>query len=413
MADTRILIVDDDSITKDILKEIIKNDGFIPVLASNGREAMDLIKKEPFLIIITDIEMPVMDGNELITLIREIDRDAIIIVLTSHSELELVIDIMKKGVYDYIIKPIEQGEILMKIGRAYETACLRKTVKVRENEKVARLENQLNWLKWNEQILRRDFDRIDSTLFKSLHTSFNQGAGFGSILTLINIVSSTAVKEGKNYLIDAEVFDMIKYSSDLAFKTIDVFASINNIISNKFQFKTMSLEDLHELLNYTIIKLSKYKKMKNHTILISDKKSFFSEKNVQIEPVYFEVAFTELLVNAFKFSKKNTIITVIMEMVDKNLELSVISDPEPGPGKIIGIPEEYQNLIFEPFFRMANNVYEDYQALDFGLGLVTVNKIVLKHNGTIKVYNAKDHSNIESDPVIKVDFTVSLPFISS
>lgn len=409
MSDSRILIVDDDDITREMLREIVKNDGYTPVLASNGKEAMELIRKEPFLVIITDIEMPVMDGNELIAQIRELDGDTVIIVLTGHSELNLVIDIMKKGVYDYIIKPVESGEIVIKLRRAFETAHLRSVVKIRENERLAKLENQLEWFKWNEQILKRDYDRIDSTLFKSLHMSFNQGAGFGTILTLIQMISSTAIREGKHYLIDSEIFDLIRLSGDLALKTIETFGLINKIVSNTFELKRMTLSELHGTLQSIAEKLSRYRQMKSHAVLISSSKSVFSEKEILIEPAYFEVSFQELLMNAFKFSRSGSKITVILDIVGANAELSVISDPEPLPGKIIGIPKEYESLVFEPFFRMANTVHENYNTLDFGLGLVVVEKIISKHGGSVKASNVRDHSDIGTDPVVKVDFTAVLP----
>jgi signal transduction histidine kinase len=78
-----------------------------------------------------------------------------------------------------------------------------------------------------------------------------------------------------------------------------------------------------------------------------------------------------------------------------------------------GIPQEYENIIFEPFFRMVNNVYEKYDTIDYGLGLTIVEKIIRKHNGEVSVTNVKDNSDFSRDPVTKVSFTIKIPLVIS
>ncbi len=405
----RLLIVEDDAVTRDTLTEILRAEGYQITAASNGREAVELFMIDPFPVVITDVEMPVMDGNELISILKDFDMDPVIIVLTGHNELDIVIGIMKKGVFDYIIKPVDGRDMVMKLGRAFDVASLKRMKKIHEKEKLVKLENQISWLNWNEQIIKRDYDRIDRTLFKSLHTSFNQGGGFGSLVTLINIITQSAVKEGDNYLINSEIFDIITYNSVIAQKTIDFFSEINFILSTDFKTKVVSISEIYDSIKAIIDRQGDNKKVKGNNILFSDRKMNFDDKMVLIEPKYFEKTISELFMNAFKYSSKNSDITVIIDASDKNAEISVINVPEKLPGGIEGIPPEYENLIFEPFFRLVSNVYEDFDSLDYGLGLVIVDKVVTKLGGSVSASNIRDYSNIAASSVVKVDFTVSLP----
>jgi K+-sensing histidine kinase KdpD len=70
---------------------------------------------------------------------------------------------------------------------------------------------------------------------------------------------------------------------------------------------------------------------------------------------------------------------------------------------------EYENIIFEPFFRKVKYVHEKYKTLDYGLGLTLVDRIIRKHNGKVIMYNITDYSDINKNPIKKVCCEVTLP----
>jgi len=76
----------------------------------------------------------------------------------------------------------------------------------------------------------------------------------------------------------------------------------------------------------------------------------------------------------------------------------------------LGIPKEYEKVVFEPFYRLSKLVYEKYNTLDFGIGLTFVEKIVARHGGEIFAENIVDYSDITKDPQVKVNLMISLPF---
>jgi len=99
----------------------------------------------------------------------------------------------------------------------------------------------------------------------------------------------------------------------------------------------------------------------------------------------------------------------------------VINHPAVIKDDVVGIPIEYENIVFEPFFRISKVLYENYDSLDYGLGLTLTEKIIKTHNGKIAISNVMDHSSIidatsnvenltqKKDPITIVSCEIQLP----
>ncbi|HNR88532.1 MAG TPA: response regulator [Spirochaetota bacterium] len=412
MNDSRILLVEDEEMSRDLVMGILKDRGYAVTACENGEAALGAYQMRPFPLVITDIDMPVMDGNELIRQIKGIDENQVIIVLTIHEETKIVIDIMRNGVFDYLIKPPVANDLLCKVERAMEVAELKRMKRVLEAEKTVRLENQLQWFTWNEKIIQRDYDRVDQTLFYSLHSSFNQGAGFGALLTLISLISETAEKVDDNYLIDSLLFDLINKNAQMAERTLNVFSDINRIINNDLNMERSNVADVCTMLRIIVREHAELASKKKQELMLSELKPGFEKFEVMIDHDYMAKAASELLVNALKFSDSNSTIYLLIDMRgNDSLAISFISKPTKTEKGIEGIPIEYENLVFEPFFRLTGATFEQYETLDYGLGLTVVEKIITKHGGRITVSNILDYTDISREPIVKVNFSLSLPLI--
>jgi two-component system response regulator PilR (NtrC family) len=119
MADT-ILIVDDEPIIRESASFILRKEGFEVDEAPSGRAAYDMFVKKAYDLVITDLEMPEMKGIELLTRIREISPQAIVIIITAYGSLETAISALRQGAGDYLLKPIEFDELTLKIRRLLE-----------------------------------------------------------------------------------------------------------------------------------------------------------------------------------------------------------------------------------------------------------------------------------------------------
>lgn len=114
----RILVADDEPLVRRSLSELLSLSGYSVHTASNGREALELLKSSPVTdIVIADIKMPELDGIQLLKHIKRQHIDSQVILVTGYGSIENAIEAMKEGAYDYITKPIVDGEIKILIDR--------------------------------------------------------------------------------------------------------------------------------------------------------------------------------------------------------------------------------------------------------------------------------------------------------
>jgi len=120
-----ILVIDDDEASRFGLKKALSIQ-FELHEASNGKEGLSLARKIEPDIVITDMVMPEMDGMELLTSIKKLEFDPIVIFITAYGNERIAVDAMKSGAYDYIAKPFELEELKLIIRNASEKVRLRK-----------------------------------------------------------------------------------------------------------------------------------------------------------------------------------------------------------------------------------------------------------------------------------------------
>ena len=118
----KVLIVDEESLVNRFLESRLKREGFSVVFATDGQQALILIQDQKFDLILVDLMIPNVAGRELI---MEIQRNPLnsqtpIIVLTSLSSDELIVDVLASGVKDYILKPFSVNVIVAKLKQLTE-----------------------------------------------------------------------------------------------------------------------------------------------------------------------------------------------------------------------------------------------------------------------------------------------------
>jgi DNA-binding NtrC family response regulator len=112
-----ILIVDDEEIIRESLSFVLKKEGYRVVEAANGRIAANLVKEDSFDLVLTDLEMPEMKGIELLEFIAQYSPDTLVVIITAYGSIETAIAGLRKGAMDYILKPLEFDELLVKVRR--------------------------------------------------------------------------------------------------------------------------------------------------------------------------------------------------------------------------------------------------------------------------------------------------------
>ena len=110
-----ILIVDDEKDIRESLSAVLKTEGYICTEAENGEKAIEKIEASNFDIIISDIVMPRVDGMKLLEKSLQISPSTLIVLMTAYASIETAISALRKGAADYLLKPIEFDEVIMRV----------------------------------------------------------------------------------------------------------------------------------------------------------------------------------------------------------------------------------------------------------------------------------------------------------
>ncbi len=141
----KILVVDDEVQTLEMLQMLLEMYGFEVLLAENGHQALQVYANEKPAIVLTDIKMPIMDGMEVLTKIKEINPTAEVIVITGHGDMDLAIKALNLDATDFINKPVQRKVLDQALKRAEERIQMAKNneenlqIEIEENRAVLRV----------------------------------------------------------------------------------------------------------------------------------------------------------------------------------------------------------------------------------------------------------------------------------
>ena len=121
----RILVVDDEKIVRESLFHWFQEEGYLVETAEDGETALRIFDKNKFDLLLVDMKMPGMSGLELLSKVKEIDKDTIVILITAFASVPTAIKALKDGAYDYVTKPVDPDELEHLVKKALEQKSLR------------------------------------------------------------------------------------------------------------------------------------------------------------------------------------------------------------------------------------------------------------------------------------------------
>ncbi|KPK45397.1 MAG: Fis family transcriptional regulator [Nitrospira bacterium SM23_35] len=139
----RILIVDDDDMTRKRLTQLLKKEGYAVSSTDNGANALALLAKNPHDLVLSDLLMDQIDGLELLTRIKAQFPDVEVILITGYASIQTAIEAMKKGAYHYLEKPLRPDEVRHLVRRAVEKRQLQEQVKTLKTRLMAQTKEPL------------------------------------------------------------------------------------------------------------------------------------------------------------------------------------------------------------------------------------------------------------------------------
>lgn len=121
----KVLVVDDEDDFRETLIKRLRNRKLAAAGAADGYQALEMLQREDFDVVILDVKMPGLDGIDTLKEIKAKKPEVEVIMLTGHASVESGIQGMQLGAFDYVIKPVPLDELLDKMRQAYERKKLR------------------------------------------------------------------------------------------------------------------------------------------------------------------------------------------------------------------------------------------------------------------------------------------------
>jgi signal transduction histidine kinase len=370
LSQTTILYVEDDNEIREQMSNLLSK--FITTIyqASNGQEALEIYHEVQPDIILTDIQMPKMDGIELSSRLKEIDSNIQIIVTSAFSDSEYLLKAIEIGIDAYILKPIDPKKVLETISKYGKIIQDRKELKEYRENLENKIQEEVEKNKSKDDILKKQSLQASmGEMINSIAHQWRQPLNAINVETT-NIVVGIELGEDKD-VIKGYSDNIIRLTKKMS-KIITDFMEFNNPnrINDEFSIK--------ELLDTTkaILSAQMSKNSINLNIDIQD--------DVILKTS--EVALKEVLVNLLNNAKDalienqsedNRSIDIALEMIDNNSVSITIKD------NAGGIPASIVDDIFKPYFTTKP------KGIGTGIGLSIVKKLVEKElEGSIECENS-------------------------
>lgn len=360
---TNILVTDDNAATLKTLSAGLEDMGYRVATAVSGGEALALISKQPFDILITDIKLPDISGLEILETAKELNPETAVIMITGHASIETAVEAINEGAYAYILKPVAMTELETIINNALREQRLL----IENRELVESLQQSNKRLEETNRALEQVSHAKSDFMAKMSHelrTPLNSIIGFSEVL-LSNTMSP------RDKATHDEFLNYIHISTKHLLNLIDSILDLSKVESGKMTLE-LSEFDLAMLIEDVRMTALPMLATKKQTLEIEIDE--FISSILADEPKMRQI-FLNLISNAHKFTLKGGKIRIVCRLENPHLlHCSVIDNG-------IGISPQDQQRIFEEFGQVARSPNTRGQGV--GLGLSIARRLVELHGGNI------------------------------
>jgi DNA-binding NtrC family response regulator len=139
----KILVIDDEEYIGWIIKKVFEVTDYEICLTLSGQQGLLEFERQNFDIVFLDLRLPDINGMEVLTKLKTIQKDIVVIIITAHGSIDTAIESMKKGAYDYITKPFDVNELLIQTQKAMEIVRLKEEVKYFRSQTIKNIEEEI------------------------------------------------------------------------------------------------------------------------------------------------------------------------------------------------------------------------------------------------------------------------------
>ncbi len=370
--DIKILIVDDEEIILTLFKSALETWGYQADIAEDGQKALQKCSEGDYQILITDLNMPNMDGMALLRRVKARWPMIEIIVVTGFGTIETAIDAMKMGASDFILKPVNFEQVQLTLKK-----CCQKIRADHENqalrESIAQL-RELNAMK----------DRFLAITSHEIRTPLTIIKGYLEILEMSLEDQSPEVRE---------TLDILLRTTRQLSETLNRMHALQRANRSGWSppSEPVNLNALLQTVRQEMGRLFQHRQI-SFTVQLPETPVW-----VHGSPNALRIIIQELLHNALKFTPNHGRVGLTMKDNNADVEISVVDSG-------IGIPFGEQELIFAEFYEVQDSLHhktsrEDFMGGGMGIGLSLVKEVVTSLGGRI---------HLDSEPGAGSTFTISL-----
>ena len=358
MEKERILVVDDEANVREMVSKMVSLIGHETVVAGSGKEALEILKNEPFSIVVTDIRMPEMDGFELMKAIRDLFPDVYVICMTAHGGSYTYSDVVTVGAKDYITKPFTIDEMRAKLNRV-----------IREKDLITDLTQKSTELERANEELKR-LDQLKSTFISSVsHELRTPLTVIKEFISLMLEGHVGALSEDQREYLGIANKNIIRLTNLI--ETLLDFSRIESGKGLKLRFEPIRLMDVVEDAVMTFSQQLEEKRITLENRLDPDIPPILIDRNRLVE------VFINLIGNGIKFTPPGGRITIDSRGLTEKRDYLKIVVTDTG----VGISAEDLPKVFERFYQGGRT--QTGLITGTGLGLAIVKEIVGAHQGDI------------------------------
>ncbi len=370
----KILVIDDEEGIREGCRRALEPQGFTVETAATLREGQRKIEGGDFDLVLLDVMMPDGRGIDLLAPIHEKDPDTVCVIITGYATVELAVEAIKRGAYDFISKPFTSDLLLMTVNQGLERRRL-----ALEAKRLKAIEQEAAEL----ARAKEEMERLDK--FK---TAFTLTVAH-ELRAPVTALQSFLLAMLKGYVDPEQQRDVLQRAIERTQELLDLVDDLLNLAAVREELtppkrKTLSLADSLE----EVVPLLRTQAEEKGVAFVVDVRQ---RPLVEANPDQMRQLWTNLISNAIKYTPSPTLslaeggqggggrVTVTLEEKD-GWAVGTVEDTG------IGIAPEDQVKVFEEFYRTPQA--KEVEPRGTGLGLPLVKRIVEGHGGTIEVESA-------------------------
>ncbi|HWH56042.1 MAG TPA: HD domain-containing phosphohydrolase [Terriglobales bacterium] len=194
MSAERILIVDDEDSIREVVSSMLTSSSFVCTQAQSGKEALALLQSgEEFELLLSDMMMPVMDGEALLAATKERFPDMPVVMVTAMHDISIALNAIRNGAYDYLLKPFDREQLLATVRRALENRRLKLENRAYQTNLEALVTARTEQLRQAITTLERSYDITLEALGNALDLKDAETEGHSKRVTAFTIAIARAM----------------------------------------------------------------------------------------------------------------------------------------------------------------------------------------------------------------------------